>query len=110
MAEKEIYFVGFPSGYMMSVLEPIAFEVLEIGEKVLRIKLLEDHPPLEGIENTLLPRKDKEYTISRIHLLGGEYDILDELRSGNVVPWYRNREEGEEGSFGGVLFPHKRRT
>ncbi len=106
MAEKEIYYVGFPSEYMMSPLKPIPFEVLGIEEKVLRIKLLEDHPPLTGIENSLLPKSGKEYTISRIHSLGREYDILDELRSGRVVPWYRSREEGEDNQFGGILFPH----
>ncbi len=108
MAEKEIYYVGFPSGYMMTYLEPVAFEILGIEEKVLRIKLLEDHPPLEGIESALLPKAGKEYTISRIHLLvGKECDILDKLRSGNVVPWY-NSNEGED-HFDGVLFPKKKR-
>lgn len=106
--KQRIFYIGFPDVQMMSHRRPVPFEVLEENNTTLTVKILEDVPCLgEGLEaETDVPKAGQEFRISRLDR--GRRDILNQLRSGNVVPYYVDKLEdpNKEFYFSGTLFPY----
>lgn len=106
--KQRIFYIGFPSMAMMTHRKPVPFEVLEENDETLTVKILEDVPCLgEGLEAEIdVPKAGQEFRISRSHR--GRRDILNELRSGNVVAYYADKLDypNKEFYFTGTLFPY----
>ena len=101
---KEIYYVGFPGEQMMTHREPVPFEVLQVADTYLRIKLLKSCPPIDG---EAIPEDDplsagREFTIKN-RLRNGD-SLIDRLRSGGVAGFYTSDGEKPEDHFAGTLF------
>ena len=98
----EIYYVGFPGDQMLTIRDPVSFEVLKVTNDYLRIKLLESCPLVDGIEEEGLPSAGDEFRIKN-HLRNGN-SLIDHLRSGKVAGFYTSEGEKPEDFFAGTLF------
>lgn len=106
---KERYFIHYRVGFAQTNIA--LFEVKEVADETLTVILCEDisvadPSRLLGLE-AKLPKAGQEFVISRRHRQGK--DLLDELRAGNVVPYYGDKLDlpDKEFYFTGTLFPYE---
>jgi len=102
----DVFYIGFPTGMMMSFRRPVPFEVLNDNNLTLKVRLLEDVPIEGALEGSVSPKAGTEFVIeNKYRSRGQDYKLLDFLRQGNIVPWYGS----ETTDFAGCIFPDRPR-
>ncbi len=86
---KEIFYLGFPGVQMGTHREPIRFEVVEEYDRAVRIRLLDDEPPMHLFEDLEYRKAGDGVVIASTYTLGVERNLLEILRDRSVTGFYR---------------------